>query len=160
MSSKAKADPLVFNGRSSEHDAAAGCIDIITFRLPRSWSYETHADPTLNNCFEYSVRQLSNINSIFSSRYCSTIEKVCAQGSFRRTSPPSVASHQARDTFVAYSPDMSVPGNINTAPPPSSFDGNSEFYEESRWAKLKRKLFEEPLIPLGCALTCWALYEA
>ena len=55
---------------------------------------------------------------------------------------------------------MSVPGNINTAPPPSSFDDNTEFYEESRWAKLKRKLFEEPLIPLGCGLTCWALYEA
>ncbi|KAK3630184.1 Respiratory supercomplex factor 1, mitochondrial [Elasticomyces elasticus] len=55
---------------------------------------------------------------------------------------------------------MSVPGNINTAPPPSSFDTNTEFYEESRWQKLQRRLFEEPLIPLGCALTCWALFEA
>ncbi|CAK4033924.1 Respiratory supercomplex factor 1, mitochondrial [Lecanosticta acicola] len=55
---------------------------------------------------------------------------------------------------------MSVPGNINTAPPPSSFDDEADFYEESRWAKLKRRLVEEPLIPLGCALTCWALYEA
>ncbi|KAK3675401.1 Respiratory supercomplex factor 1, mitochondrial [Recurvomyces mirabilis] len=55
---------------------------------------------------------------------------------------------------------MSVPGNINTAPPPSSFDGNEEFYEESRYQKFQRKLFEEPLIPLGCALTCWALLEA
>ncbi|KAK6438829.1 Respiratory supercomplex factor 1, mitochondrial [Oleoguttula sp. CCFEE 5521] len=55
---------------------------------------------------------------------------------------------------------MSVPGNINTAPPPSSFDGDVGFYEESRWQKLRRKLIEEPLIPLGCALTCWALYEA
>lgn len=55
---------------------------------------------------------------------------------------------------------MSVPGNINTAPPPSSFDDNNEFYEESRWQKLRRRLIEEPLIPLGCALTCWALYEA
>ncbi|KAF2172195.1 hypothetical protein M409DRAFT_17435 [Zasmidium cellare ATCC 36951] len=55
---------------------------------------------------------------------------------------------------------MSVPGNINTAPPPSSFDEETEFYEESRWQKLKRRLVEEPLIPLGCALTCWALYEA
>lgn len=35
-----------------------------------------------------------------------------------------------------------------------------EFYEESRWQKLRRRLVEEPLIPLGCALTCWALYEA
>ncbi|KAF2717612.1 hypothetical protein K431DRAFT_341243 [Polychaeton citri CBS 116435] len=55
---------------------------------------------------------------------------------------------------------MSVPGNINTAPPPSSFDDNADFYEESRFAKLKRRVIEEPLIPLGCALTCWALYEA
>ncbi|KXT06170.1 hypothetical protein AC578_1375 [Pseudocercospora eumusae] len=55
---------------------------------------------------------------------------------------------------------MSVPGNINTAPPPSSFDEDNDFYEESRWAKIKRRLLEEPLIPLGCALTCWALYEA
>ncbi|KAF2212499.1 hypothetical protein CERZMDRAFT_112165 [Cercospora zeae-maydis SCOH1-5] len=55
---------------------------------------------------------------------------------------------------------MSVPGNINTAPPPSSFDENNDFYEESRMAKFKRRLREEPLIPLGCALTCWALYEA
>lgn len=36
----------------------------------------------------------------------------------------------------------------------------SDFYEESRWQKLRRRLIEEPLIPLGCALTCWALYEA
>jgi hypothetical protein len=55
---------------------------------------------------------------------------------------------------------MSVPGNINTAPPPSSFDGNEDFYEESRWGKFKRKVVQEPLIPLGCALTVWALYEA
>nr|POE59083.1 respiratory supercomplex factor 1, mitochondrial [Quercus suber] len=55
---------------------------------------------------------------------------------------------------------MSVPGNINPAPPPSSFDDNSDFYEESRWAKLKRKIVQEPLIPLGCALTVWALLEA
>ncbi|KAI5370871.1 Putative hypoxia induced protein [Septoria linicola] len=55
---------------------------------------------------------------------------------------------------------MSIPGNINTAPPPSSFDEDNEFYEESRMAKFKRRLKEEPLIPLGCALTCWALYEA
>lgn len=55
---------------------------------------------------------------------------------------------------------MSVPGNINTAPPPSSFDDNTDFYEESRWTKLKRKIIQEPLIPLGCALTVWALLEA
>ncbi|KAH8816408.1 hypoxia induced protein conserved region-domain-containing protein [Xylogone sp. PMI_703] len=45
-------------------------------------------------------------------------------------------------------------------PLPSSFDGNSDFYEENRWQKLTRRLKEEPLIPLGCALTCWALIGA
>ncbi|KAI4160257.1 MAG: hypothetical protein L6R39_000252 [Caloplaca ligustica] len=43
---------------------------------------------------------------------------------------------------------------------PSSFDGNREFYEESRLQKLGRRLKEEPLIPIGCAATCWALYGA
>ncbi|PNS21820.1 Respiratory supercomplex factor 1, mitochondrial [Sphaceloma murrayae] len=47
-----------------------------------------------------------------------------------------------------------------SAPPPSSFDQDVDFYEESRWQKLRRRLLEEPLIPLGCALTCWALFEA
>jgi len=46
------------------------------------------------------------------------------------------------------------------APLPSSFDGNTDFYEESRPQKLLRRLKEEPLIPLGCALTCWALLGA
>jgi hypothetical protein len=36
----------------------------------------------------------------------------------------------------------------------------SDFYEESRWQKLRRRIVEEPLIPLGCGLTVWALYEA
>ncbi|KAK6580847.1 hypothetical protein PZA11_006335 [Diplocarpon coronariae] len=35
-----------------------------------------------------------------------------------------------------------------------------EFYEENRWQKFSRRLKEEPLIPLGCALTCWALFQA
>ncbi|SMQ49578.1 unnamed protein product [Zymoseptoria tritici ST99CH_1A5] len=69
--------------------------------------------------------------------------------------PISIHINRARDYEI-----MSVPGNINTAPPPSSFDGNEDFYEESRLAKFRRKLLEEPLIPLGCALTCWALFEA
>lgn len=55
---------------------------------------------------------------------------------------------------------MSVPGNINPAPPPSSFDNDPDFYEESRLKKLRRRIMEEPVLPLGCALTCWALYEA
>ncbi|OQO08511.1 hypothetical protein B0A48_06381 [Cryoendolithus antarcticus] len=54
---------------------------------------------------------------------------------------------------------MESPPGSDDAPPPSSFDDDISF-EESRWQKLRRKLIEEPLIPLGCALTCWALYEA
>ncbi|CAG8949714.1 hypothetical protein HYFRA_00004032 [Hymenoscyphus fraxineus] len=34
-------------------------------------------------------------------------------------------------------------------PLPSSFDGNSDFYEENNWQKLSRRLKEEPLIPFG-----------
>ncbi|MCJ1412199.1 Respiratory supercomplex factor 1, mitochondrial [Ptychographa xylographoides] len=47
-----------------------------------------------------------------------------------------------------------------SGPLPSSFDGNSDFYEENRWQKFSRRLKEEPLIPLGCVLTCWALLGA
>ena len=43
---------------------------------------------------------------------------------------------------------------------PSSFDSNPDFHEENRWAKLSRKLKEEPLIPIGCVATCYALYQA
>jgi len=46
------------------------------------------------------------------------------------------------------------------APLPSSFDDNEDYYEESRLAKLGRRLKEEPLIPLGCILTVWALMGA
>ncbi|KAI4146865.1 MAG: hypothetical protein LQ340_005781, partial [Diploschistes diacapsis] len=35
-----------------------------------------------------------------------------------------------------------------------------DFYEENRWHKIKRKLVDEPLIPFGCALTCYALWRA
>ncbi|KAH6672493.1 altered inheritance of mitochondria protein 31, mitochondrial [Halenospora varia] len=49
---------------------------------------------------------------------------------------------------------------MSNSPLPSSFDGNSEFYEENRWQKLSRRLKEEPLIPLGCLLTCAALLGA
>ncbi|CAG8971408.1 hypothetical protein HYALB_00001990 [Hymenoscyphus albidus] len=45
-------------------------------------------------------------------------------------------------------------------PLPSSFDGNSDFYEENNWQKLSRRLKEEPLIPFGCALTVAALIGA
>lgn len=49
---------------------------------------------------------------------------------------------------------------MSDAPLPSSFDGNEDFYSENRWQKLTRRLREEPLIPLGCLLTCWALLGA
>ncbi|KAF3924692.1 hypothetical protein AA313_de0206510 [Arthrobotrys entomopaga] len=43
---------------------------------------------------------------------------------------------------------------------PSSFEGNEEFYETSRVTKFFRRVTAEPLIPIGMALTCWALYRA
>ncbi|KAH7360127.1 altered inheritance of mitochondria protein 31, mitochondrial [Rhexocercosporidium sp. MPI-PUGE-AT-0058] len=49
---------------------------------------------------------------------------------------------------------------MSGTPLPSSFDGNTDFYDENRWQKFSRRLKEEPLIPFGCALTCWALYNA
>ncbi|KAF1990201.1 hypothetical protein K402DRAFT_401071 [Aulographum hederae CBS 113979] len=42
---------------------------------------------------------------------------------------------------------------------PSSFD-SSDFHETSRLKRFLRRAREEPLIPLGCALTSWALLEA
>ncbi|KAI0121245.1 hypoxia induced protein conserved region-domain-containing protein [Xylariales sp. AK1849] len=42
---------------------------------------------------------------------------------------------------------------------PSSFDEDKE-YNETGFAKVSRKLREEPLVPLGTALTCFALYNA
>jgi hypothetical protein len=41
---------------------------------------------------------------------------------------------------------------------PSSF--GDEFFEESRSQKLFRKIRQEPLIPLGCLATCYALFQA
>lgn len=35
-----------------------------------------------------------------------------------------------------------------------------DFYDENRWQKFTRRLKEEPLIPLGCVGTCYALYLA
>ncbi|PMD52436.1 uncharacterized protein K444DRAFT_647313 [Hyaloscypha bicolor E] len=49
---------------------------------------------------------------------------------------------------------------MSNTPLPSSFDGDNEFYEENRWQKFSRRLKEEPLIPLGCVLTCMALFGA
>ncbi|KAI0015697.1 hypoxia induced protein conserved region-domain-containing protein [Xylariomycetidae sp. FL0641] len=48
---------------------------------------------------------------------------------------------------------------MSDRPMPSSFDEDKE-YQETGWQKVGRKLREEPLIPLGTALTCAALYNA
>ncbi|PVI00737.1 altered inheritance of mitochondria protein 31, mitochondrial [Periconia macrospinosa] len=48
----------------------------------------------------------------------------------------------------------------NSAPLPSSFDGNEDFYNENTWQKIGRRLREEPLVPLGCGLTVWAIIGA
>lgn len=52
------------------------------------------------------------------------------------------------------------PQPLSAADVPSSFDDTPEFFEEARFQKLWRKLKQEPLIPLGCAATCYALYQA
>ncbi|KAN0073206.1 respiratory supercomplex factor 1, mitochondrial [Elaphomyces granulatus] len=44
--------------------------------------------------------------------------------------------------------------------PTSSPDVTTEFTEETSAQKFRRRLREEPLIPLGCAATCYALYRA
>ncbi|KAI1341187.1 hypoxia induced protein conserved region-domain-containing protein [Xylariaceae sp. FL0016] len=48
---------------------------------------------------------------------------------------------------------------MSDRPMPSSFDDDKE-YQETGFKKITRKLREEPLIPLGTALTCLALYNA
>ncbi|KAF2877244.1 mitochondrial hypoxia responsive domain-containing protein [Massariosphaeria phaeospora] len=48
----------------------------------------------------------------------------------------------------------------HSAPLPSSFDENEDFYNENRSSKIFRRLREEPLIPFGCALTVWAIVGA
>ncbi|EXJ65231.1 hypothetical protein A1O7_01572 [Cladophialophora yegresii CBS 114405] len=58
------------------------------------------------------------------------------------------------------SDDASEPSPLSSSAIPSSFDSTPEFYEEKRFQKLWRKLRQEPLIPLGCAATCYALYMA
>lgn len=48
----------------------------------------------------------------------------------------------------------------NSAPLPSSFDENADFYNENIPEKIWRRFREEPLIPLGCGLTVWAIVGA
>lgn len=52
------------------------------------------------------------------------------------------------------------PSPLSSGAIPSSFDSSPEFFEESRSQKLWRKIRQEPLIPVGCAATCYALYMA
>ncbi|KIW07262.1 uncharacterized protein PV09_02117 [Verruconis gallopava] len=54
--------------------------------------------------------------------------------------------------------DSGVPPSRSAMP--SSFDDDIDFRESSRWAKLKRLILQDPLIPLGCALTVAALLGA
>ncbi|KAK3904594.1 hypoxia induced protein conserved region-domain-containing protein [Staphylotrichum tortipilum] len=51
-------------------------------------------------------------------------------------------------------------GPLPGRPLPSSFDGNEDFYNESGAKKIVRKIKEEPLIPIGCALTVAAFVNA
>ncbi|KAL2179403.1 hypoxia induced protein conserved region-domain-containing protein [Thermothelomyces heterothallicus CBS 202.75] len=49
---------------------------------------------------------------------------------------------------------------LSGRPLPSSFDDNEDFYNESGFQKILRKLKEEPLIPIGCILTVAAFTNA
>jgi len=51
-------------------------------------------------------------------------------------------------------------GPPNSAPLPSSFDENADFYNENTLDKIWRRFREEPLVPLGCGLTVWAIIGA
>ena len=76
----------------------------------------------------------------------------------RTTSEVLSTTHSKSPTTIqspAHTHDEDEPESAIARP-----DSAGSFYEESRWQKLRRKIVEEPLIPLGCALTCWALYEA
>ncbi|KAL2262248.1 hypothetical protein VTK26DRAFT_2040 [Humicola hyalothermophila] len=52
--------------------------------------------------------------------------------------------------------DDPLPGR----PLPSSFDDNEDFYNESGFQKVLRRLKEEPLVPIGCILTVAAFTNA
>ncbi|RMZ77079.1 hypothetical protein DV737_g4568, partial [Chaetothyriales sp. CBS 132003] len=56
--------------------------------------------------------------------------------------------------------DSSDPGPspLSAAPVGSSF--GDDFLDESRFQKFTRKIVQEPLIPLGCLATSYALYQA
>ncbi|KAJ5895201.1 hypothetical protein N7495_006892 [Penicillium taxi] len=43
---------------------------------------------------------------------------------------------------------------------PTSLGDGPQFEEETGWKKFTRRFREEPLVPLGCTATCYALYRA
>jgi len=49
---------------------------------------------------------------------------------------------------------------LSGRPLPSSFDDNEDFYNESGFQKVIRKIKEEPLVPIGCILTVAAFTNA
>ncbi|KAJ5579906.1 uncharacterized protein N7459_005891 [Penicillium hispanicum] len=49
---------------------------------------------------------------------------------------------------------------MSRSPLPSSLDDSPQFTEETGLQKFTRRLKEDPLVPLGCAATCYALYRA
>ncbi|KAJ9150337.1 hypothetical protein NKR23_g3818 [Pleurostoma richardsiae] len=49
---------------------------------------------------------------------------------------------------------------LSGRPLPSSFDENEDFYNDSGFNKVMRRLKQEPLIPLGCLLTVAAFTNA
>jgi len=55
--------------------------------------------------------------------------------------------------------DQSNEQSLSSDSLPSSFD-DTGFFEERRFQKLWRRLKEEPLIPVGCLATSYALYQA
>lgn len=83
------------------------------------------------------------------------------------TKAPAILNSSSNSAGPLYTPHPSHPLTYKSprkmssdTPPPSSFDGDTDFYEESRLKKLGRRLKEEPLVPLGMLLTCAALFGA
>ena len=76
------------------------------------------------------------------------------------SSEPSKASPPANIASVSIMADERSPTPLSAGDIPSSFDHDPDFFNEGRANKLWRKIKQEPLIPLGCLATCYALYMA
>ncbi|KAI5859688.1 hypoxia induced protein conserved region-domain-containing protein [Durotheca rogersii] len=85
-----------------------------------------------------------------------------------RRQPPQLAIHSPIRACILLCPVLNTwqdarrrnrSPNMTDRSMPSSFDQDKE-YNETGLQKVGRKLREEPLIPLGTALTCLALYNA